>query len=314
MKIAILSRYQNTINRGAENFVKELSSRLSKNHQVEVFVGRDADSLTKVIFGKFDFVIPINGRWQSLKFSLARIIGGYKLLITGHSGIGKDDLWNIVVAKPDIFVTLTDIMTSWAKKNAWGSKVIKIPNGVDLDMFSPIGENIKLGLPKPIILSIGALTSYKHHERVIQAASKLTRASVLIVGEGPEEKNLEKLGKELLKKRFKLISFKYQDMPKVYRSCDLFTLPSWDREAFGLVYLEAMASGLGVVAPNDLSRKEIVGEAGLLVDTENINEYAQSLEKALKINWSKETKDQVKKFSWDQIAAQYEKIMKEEIL
>jgi len=59
MKIAFLSRYQNTIQRGAEIFVLELSTRLKKNHDVDILVGKDADSFTKILSG-YDVVIPIN--------------------------------------------------------------------------------------------------------------------------------------------------------------------------------------------------------------------------------------------------------------
>lgn len=309
MKIAFLNRHQNKVERGAETFVRELSSRLSNKHQVDVLSGSDADSLQKVLAGKYDIVIPINGRLQSLKISLARLVSRYKLLITGHSGIGRDDIWNIAVVRPDIFVALTDYMAEWAKKWAWGSKIVKIPNGIDLDRFSPAGEKIELDLPKPIILSVGALVWYKYHDRVIKAVSEIKEGSVLIVGEGPLKSNIEQLGKKLLGNRFKICRFNYKDMPKVYRSCDLFSLPSWDREAFGIVYLEAMASGLGVVAPDDQSRREIVGDAGILTDVNNQTEYTKTINSALNIDWSKKARDQAEKFSWDKIAEAYEVLM-----
>ncbi len=304
MRIVFLNRHQNTTERGAEVFVKELSSRLSKNHSVDVFTGERAYSLKDVLAGHYDVVIPINGRLQSLKFSLGRIIGKYKLLITGHSGVGIDDIWNIVI-KPDVFVALSDSAARWAKKYAWGSKIVKIPNGIDLDKFSPNGEKMKIELQRPIILSVGALVWYKHHERVIDAVSKIGTASVLIVGEGPLKEDLKKTGEEKLGKRFMIVSFKNEEMPKVYRSCDLFTLPSWDREAFGIVYLEAMASGLGVVAPDDASRREIIGDGGLLVDVENIALYSQTLDQALKLDWKKKARLQAEKFSWEKIANEY---------
>ena len=313
MKIVFLSRYQNTTERGAEIFVKELSSRLSKNHTVDVFTGSKADSIKEIIKGNYDYVIPINGRLQSLKVSVGRLRGKYKILITGHSGKGWDDIWNIVIAKPDIFVALTNYMASWAKKWAWGCRVVKISNGVDLNKFTVQGEKIKISLPRPIILSVGALVWYKHQERVIDAVSQMDKASVLIVGDGPLKKELQKKGEKKLGPRFKIMNIKNEDMPKVYRSADLFTLPSWDREAFGIVYLEALASGLGVVAPNDLSRQEIIGQAGILVDTQDLTSYSQALDKALEIDWTNTARKQAKKFSWDEVTRDYENIMLENI-
>lgn len=323
MKIAFLSRYQQKLQRGAENFVSELSERLSGNHQVDVLSGLAADDLSGVKEGKYNIVIPINGGLQSFKASVGRITGkyilstkdcnstNYKLLITGHSGIGRDDIWNIAVCKPDVFVALTDYMAVWAKKWAWGSTVVKIPNGIDLNKFNPEGNKIEIDLPKPIVLSVGALVWYKHHEKVIRAMANLKDGSLLIVGEGPNKENLEKLGRDSLGNRFKLLQFPYEEMPKVYRSVDLFSLPSWNREAFGLVYLEAMASGLGVVAPRDLSRKEIVGNGGILTDTENAEKYSQAIKQALSIDWSEKSRVQAEKFSWEFVANEYEKLMRD---
>ena len=308
MKIVFLSRYQNKLQRGAENFVREISKRLSKNHTIDVFSGTDADSVSKVMAGKYDIVIPINGRLQSLKISLSRFFGRYKLFIIGHSGIGRDDIWNLLV-KPDVFVALTEYQKNWAKKWAWGSKVVKIPNGIDLEKFNPNGTKIKIDLPRPIILSVGALVWYKHHDKVIRAISKLDKGSLLIVGEGGGKSDLNQIGQKLLGSRFKIASFRYEDMPKVYRSADLFTLPSWSREAFGIVYLEAMASGLGVVAPDDPMRQEIIGDAGIFVDVDDIDKYAEAIDKALKIDWSKKARAQAEKFSWNKIEKEYEEVL-----
>jgi glycosyltransferase involved in cell wall biosynthesis len=310
MKIAFLSRYQNKVERGAENFVKELSFRLERKHSVDILRGKDADSLIKVLKGDYDIIIPINGRFQSLKMSLGRFFKKYKLLISGHSGKGKDDIWNIIIARPSIFITLTDDMTNWAKKWAFGIKIAKISDGVDINKFTPNGVKLSLGLEKPVILSVGALTWYKHHEKAIEAVALLEKGSLLVVGDGPGKDKLKEMGERKLGKRFKIMNFAYSDMPKVYRSCDLFTLPSWDREAFGIVYLEALASGLGVVAPDDLSRREIINEAGILIDVDNAKLYRDALEKAVEINWQKKALEQASKFSWDKIASEYEDIMK----
>ena len=311
MRIVFLNRYQNKVERGAEVFVRELGRCLSKNHHIDILAGSEADNITYVLRGRYDVVIPVNGRLQSLRISLARALGGYKLLITGHSGKGWDDIWNIAIAKPDVFVALTKFMANWAKGWAWGSKVIKIPNGIDLEKFSPQGKKRRFDLERPIILSVGALVWYKYHERVIDAVSKLDRGSLLIVGEGVKKDELLEKGRKLLGKRFKIANFKYEDMSKVYRSCDLFTLPSWNREAFGIVYLEALASGIGVVAPDDQSRREIIGNAGLYVDCENRREYANTILEALKIDWRKKAREQAKKFSWERIASLYEQAMLE---
>ncbi len=65
---------------------------------------------------------------------------------------------------------------------------------------------------------------------------------------------------------FFLGSYRNEELPALLRDCDLFALPSWD-EAFGVVYLEALACGVPVVAADDGGAPEIVtdGADGYLV-------------------------------------------------
>lgn len=300
LKIAFLSRFQGKVSRGVETYVEELSRRLTKNHDVKIL--KDIDS------GKYDLVIPTNGRFQALKASIGRIFKGYKTIIPGQAGIGRDDIWNIAVTAPQVYVALTDYEKDWAKKWAWRTKVVKIPNGVDLNKFHPARSHpARL---KPIILSVGALEWYKHHERTINAM-EFVEGSLVIVGDGSKKDELLALGDKKIPGRLKIISIEYEEISKAYRSANLFVLPSWDRESFGIVYVEAMASGLPVVAPDDLSRREIVGSGGIFVDVENPHKYATAINEALNKNWGDLPRKQAEIFSWDKVAEKYEELFKE---
>lgn len=306
MKIVFLSRYQDTIFRGAETFVRELKRELSQRHEVSILSGGKADSLSEILKGDYQIVVAVNGGMQSLKASLGRLRKNYKLVISGQAGIGRGEIFNLAVTKPDLYVALTQAMFKWAKGWAWGSRVVKIPNGVDLNKFKPEGERLDFKLKKPVILSIGALVWYKCHERTIKAMSLLDKGSLLLVGDGPQKEKLESLGKKLLGDRFKIVQADYEDLPEIYRAADLFVLPSWDREALGIVYLEAMASGLGIVAPKDPVRNEIIGDAGILTDVSDPKKYAQAIAQALTMDWTTKALNQAKKFSWEKIAREYE--------
>lgn len=311
LKIVFLSRYYGEVHRGAETYVKELSKELSRWFDVSILAGPDSDDLKKVISGKHNLVIPTNGRMQALKASLGRISGRYKVLISGQAGIGRDDIWNILICAPDVYVALTDYEKDWAKNWAWKTKLAKIPNGVDLEKFKPIDKKINVDLPKPVILSVGALEWYKHHERTIEALSKLDRGSLLILGSGSELKQLNDLASKKLPGRFKITSVRFEEIPAYYRSCNLFVLPSWDRESFGIVYLEAMASGLPVVAPDDPPRREIVADAGILIDVTDKVKYATAIQQALDKNWGTIARTQAEKFSWQRVAQEYKKLIEE---
>lgn len=311
LKIVFLSKYFGSVSRGAETYVEELSKRLRKNHKVYILVGDDSYDLNKIVKGNYDLVIPTNGRTQALRASIGRLINGYKIIISGQSGIGKDDIWNILVTRPDAYVAITDYEKKWAKNWAFGVKLVTIPNGVDLEKFTPSRVKKDLKMERPIILSVGALEWYKHHERTIKALSHLKKESLLIIGSGSQKEKLEKLGKSLLGSRFKIEKVEFKDIPIFYRSADLFCLPSWDRESFGIVYLEAMASGLPVVAPDDLSRREIVGMGGIFVDVTDPEKYAKAINEALNKKWKNLPRKQAEKFSWDIVAEKYENLFKE---
>jgi glycosyltransferase involved in cell wall biosynthesis len=304
MKIAILNKYQNKVSRGAETFVYELSKRLSKNNEVDVI---SDINYFKILKKKYDFIIPTNGRLQAIIIRKIAWLTGAKVIISGQSGIGWDDKLNLLTF-PNAFVALSGSAEIWAKKFNPFVKVVKIPNGVDLNRF----KNIDLGVKKgtKTILCVGAATKQKRLDLVINAVAKLENVNLLVVSGGGDLKNkIYDLGiKNLGKESFEMISVSYDKMPNVYNRADLFTLPSASSESFGNVLVEAMASGLSVVATDDSIRKEIIGDAGILVDPVNTEEYARALRKALDINWGEKPRKQAEKFSWDEIAESYKKL------
>jgi len=349
VKIAFLNIYQGIVSRGAENFVKEVSSRLKEKHQVDVFsiegkiseqkarsqtpftfwgkilykFNLDSHSrrvllftlsvLPRILNGGFGWVIPVDGGWQVLILKALKIfkLARFRILVSGQAGIGRDDLRNLRM-KPDVFVALTPRAEKWAKevKDKDKGRVEYIPNGVDLEKFNPRIKPAKLDLGKPIIICVAGLNLYKRVDLTIKAVAKLSKGSLLVLGDGPEREKIEILGQKLLDpKRFLRTTVSYEEMPSYYTACDLFTLVSESSEAFGSAYLEAMASGLPVVATDDESRREIIDEAGFLVNPENLEEYTQTLEKALKIDFGGKPRQQAQKFSWDKITSQYEEIM-----
>lgn len=255
----------------------------------------------------FDIIVPWNNGWETI---LCRLNNLAKIVTVGQAGIGWDDrvnLWSF----PAAFVGFTDFQCNWARGVNRFVRVEKIPNGVDLSIFKPAGSKIKIHLERPVILSAAALVPMKRHGLAIKAMSKLNKGSLLIVGKGQEKEKLEKMGNELLPGRFKLMSLPFGEIPGIYRSADLLTFPTSAWESFGLVLLEAMASGLPVVATDDPIRREIVGEAGLFVDPTDTEKYAKTLEEALKMKWGDKPRKQAKKFDWDKIAKKYEELFLE---
>lgn len=307
MKIAFLNKYQSTVNRGAETFVRELSKRLRKNHQVDIIT--DINYLD-LIRNRYDLIIPTNGRFQAFATRLVTWLTGVKMVISGQSGVGLDDRLNLY-SMPNVFVALSTYALQKSKQRNPFVKSIYIPNGVDLNKFKPV--NYKNKKDVKTVLSVGAFTEQKRHELVIKAVSKLDNVNLIIVGGGGDLKQqIYDLGyKTLGKDRFELLQVGHDKMPEIFNRSDVFTLASKPYESFGIVLVEALASNLPIVATDDPIRKEIVGDAGLFVDPTNTDEYAKVIEKALNTNWGTKPRKQAEKFDWDKIALEYEKIFKE---
>src|SRR5258708_24483246 len=132
MKIAILNIYQDKHNRGTETFITELSKRLFTDFDIDVI---SKVSYFKILTGKYDLVIPTNGRSQVFITRLICWLSGAKMVVSGHSGPGADDKWNLLCF-PNRFVVFTEFQKEWAHKFNPLVKIVKIPNGVDLNKFN----------------------------------------------------------------------------------------------------------------------------------------------------------------------------------
>lgn len=315
MKIAVLSFTSGQVDRGAETVVRELVKRWQKEQPVAVFSGLslgikdlnkfNLQALKAADKFKAEIIMPVNGGWQSFLTRVYCWRKQKKMVITGMAGLGWCDGWNLLM-RPDIFVASTRRNYGWAKKfYGQGVRLEIIPHGVDLEQFKPEGMRQEWGLPRPIILCIAGPNSYKRVDLTIKAVSRLKQGSLLLVG-GNEE--WEQLGIELLGKRFKRIQAKYEKLPAIYRGADVFTMVSESTEEFGIVYLEALASGLPVVATDDELRREILGPYGIYVkNPEDAKKYAGKLAWALKKQKdSTLPKKWLEKFDWAGIAKQYE--------
>jgi glycosyltransferase involved in cell wall biosynthesis len=273
-------------------------------------VGKFTKKVLKQIDSEVDVVIPCNGNLQSIYCRIWCWLHRKPMLITGLSGPGWDDRFN-VWCFPNVFIGATHVQETWAKKVNPFVKTTTIPYGANIIDFEKRVIPLKIDLPHPIILSVGALVPIKRHELEIEAVSRLKKGSLVISGKGESKEKLEKLGKEKLPGRFQIINMPHDEMPSLYHSADLFTFATSPWESFGIVLVEAMAAGLPIVASDDPIRREIVGEAGLFVDPTNADSYAKAIEKALTIDWKDKSRKQSEKFGWDTIAKEYEQLFKE---
>lgn len=258
---------------------------------------------------KFDILIPANGGWQSLICRILTWLQGTRMIITGRSGPGWDERFNLF-CYPDAFVALTPAHKGWAEKYYAKSKIRQIPNGVDLKKFNPQIKPFEIDLPQPIILTVGAVSPWKRHELVLAAVAKISHASWLLVGEGdnPYKEQFLNQARQRLGGRFKHLHVNLKQMPHVYTLAKVFTSAVQPQEAFGNVFVEAMAANLPVVTADDSSRRYISADAGIFIDPEDAAAYAKALNSALNRKWGVLPRLQAGKFSWNDVVNDYEKL------
>lgn len=269
--------------------------------------------LFHLLKSKPDIVYPNNDYGGlAIAWVLKRFIGS-KILYTERAGLLSEGhvLKRNMKFKPDHLVVFNQDTVQTVKGWYPNQAVSAIPNGVDLSRFAATGDTFDFQLSGKLVLCVGTLNrkNHKRMELAIKAMAQVPEASLILCGDGVDKDYYIALGEELLgKKRFKQMSLSFDEMPKLYRSVDLFTLPSAN-EPFGRVYLEALASGTPVVAPDDTMRCTIIGNAGIVCNVEDSTQYAESLSLALSTDWQNKTIEQASKFSWAAIALQYKAVI-----
>jgi phosphatidylinositol alpha-1,6-mannosyltransferase len=176
------------------------------------------------------------------------------------------------------------------------TEMVKIAPGIDTAHFIPqpdaMQKREELGLQdKKIIISVGRLVHRKGQDNLIQAMpavlKKIPNAHLLLVGEGPYKKHLEKLVmKSSLEQNVTFAGrIMYDRLPSYLSAADLFAMPSRSRffglevEGLGIVYLEASACGIPVVAGNSGGAPDAVleGVTGLCVDGTSIEQITAAI-------------------------------------
>lgn len=177
-------------------------------------------------------------------------------------------------------------------------KMRRIVPGVDITEFSPTNQSAgnqlraNLGwLERPVIVCVSRLMARKGQDELIRALPEIQlaapEASLIIVGEGPYRKDLERLVIKLELQNFVHLTGKVSqgDLSKWYAAGDVFAMPcrtrmgGWDVEGLGIVFLEGSATGLPVVVGDSGGAVDAVidGETGFLVDGRDTKAIAARL-------------------------------------
>jgi phosphatidyl-myo-inositol dimannoside synthase len=174
--------------------------------------------------------------------------------------------------------------------------MVQIAPGISVDHFTPGVKSATLVkelnlVGKQVLISVGRLVHRKGQDKLLEAMPQVLRTHpdvvLLFVGIGPRKKKLDQLvRKHDLSEYVRFVGrVQYDNLPEYFRLGDLFVMPSRSRlaglevEGLGIVYLEASASGIAVLAGESGGATDAVipGKTGEIVDGTNPEKIAASI-------------------------------------
>lgn len=201
-----------------------------------------------------------------------------------------------------------------------------IPNFIDFERFNKKPRQHFKDLIAPnserIIVHTSNFRKVKRVEDVVRIFNIIQQkvpAKLLLIGDGPERSNIEKVCRELQVCDKVTYLGKQEAIEEILSICDLFILPS-ESESFGLSALEAMACEVPVISTNTggLPEVNIHGKTGFLSDIGNYEEMAENALSLLSnndllIEFRKNALEQAKKFDLNLVLNQYVEVYEEMI-
>jgi len=252
--------------------------------------------------------------------------GGSFMRNTGVSIYNKFFINRVLDAAQVIIATTRSYAEESPFLKNYLDKIVVIPNGINIEEVTTTLTNeesrIKLGLPlkTKIILFFGSLVHYKGPDVLLKAFKVIKKefpgVKLIFAGRGQMLAELQDMAKKFnLQDDVIFLGFVEEENKALYyKSADIFCLPSTNMaESFGIVNLEAMASGIPIVGSNLGGIPEIVkeGENGLLAKPRDYQSLANTLLRLLKdddlrLKLGNNGMGRVEDYSWDKIATKTE--------
>jgi len=252
----------------------------------------------------------------------------HPIIVTYHSDIVKQS-WALRAYRPllhrllrraDAIVTTSPRLRERSNElQRHREKCRVIPLGIDPERFrAKTSELPDRANSDPTVLFVGRLTYYKGVEYLIDAAGEID-GEVLIAGDGPRRDSLEQRARATRGADIEFLGYvPDEELVDYYQAADVFVLPSVEpSEAFGIVQLEAMATGTPVINTDLESGVPWVsqhGETGLTVPPGDPASLASAINKlfsdqALASEYGQAARERVnQKFTVDGVVRAYEEL------
>lgn len=232
----------------------------------------------------------------------------------------------LAIKKADHIQVISSYLKERAQKAGATAPITVIPNGVNLTQFSgnaseseqqSLRDSLGIDHSNKVILSVSRLVHKNAMDTLVHAMQTVSNATCVIIGDGPEEKNLRSKIEDLGLKHSVILAgaVENQDLNTYYAIADVFVRPSRS-EGQGIAFIEAMAAGVPVVAP------AVGGIVDFLKDNETglfcaVDDSEDIAEKLLTVLSNEELATTVKEnalalvqreYAWDTLAPKMNKL------
>jgi mannosyltransferase len=203
--------------------------------------------------------------------------------------------------------TYSDMMKLCPPKK--GQKVAVIHCGVSKDYMPLSALQINLyhnqvisNVEEGFLLFIGSRANYKNFDFVISLLKELPHIRLVVVGKSFDENENKWISKDLQERIIILSGVDNEGLNVLYNKALALVYPS-DYEGFGIPVIEAMQAGCPVIAQNKSSIPEVAGDAGILFDKLNLNDFKLGVlsiaNKDFRTELIEKGIKQSEKFSWE---------------
>jgi phosphatidylinositol alpha-mannosyltransferase len=198
-----------------------------------------------------------------------------------------------------------------------------IPNGIDLDKYKTAPKRQRSS--EKTLLYVGRLEGRKGVKYLLQAFQLFeqdnTNVRLLIAGDGPDREKLELLAEDLKLRKVDFLGYVSEELKiKLLHEADLFCSPAIYGESFGIVLLEAMATGTVAIAGNNSGYSDLMQDIGALsvINPQDTQEFARRLDTLMnqadiRKLWQGWATRYVKQYSYPKVVDQYEDLYRESL-
>lgn len=198
-----------------------------------------------------------------------------------------------------------------------------IPNGIDLTKYTRPARRKRSG--EKTLLYIGRLEGRKGLKYLLQAFQLFEQTNnnvrLLIAGDGPEREKLELLAEDLKLNKVDFLGYVSEELKlKLLQEADLFCSPAIYGESFGIVLLEAMATGTVALAGNNSGYSDLMQDVGALsiINPQDTREFARRMDTLMnqaeiRNLWQAWADGYVRQFSYPKIVDQYEDLYRDSL-